>query len=63
MNFVGILFTMIRKIKEDTLQGLHTKQTDVNFFLINFDDYGVYVVPGLGTRYHCHHSPINKAVS
>ena len=39
-----------------------TKATRCNFFYINFDEYGFYVVPGLGTRYHCHHSPINKAV-
>ena len=31
------------------------------FFYIDFDDYGFYVVPGLGTRDHSHHSPLNKA--
>ena len=40
-----------------------TKETRCKFFFyINFDEYGFYVVPGLGTKHHCHHSPINKAV-
>ena len=43
-----------------THQGQAPKQLDA-FFYVNFDDYGFYIVPGLGTRYHSHHSPLNKA--
>ena len=31
------------------------------FFCINFDNYGFYVEPGYGNKYHSHHFPLNKA--
>ena len=39
-----------------------TSQTRCKFFFyINFDDYGFYIEPGYGNKYHSHHSPLNKA--
>ena len=39
-----------------------TKATRCKFFFyLDFDEYGFYVVPGLGTRHHSHHSPLNRA--
>ena len=39
-----------------------TTQTRCNFFFyINFDNYGFYIEPGYGNKYHSHHFPLNKA--
>ena len=71
MNVVDTPFTMIGKIRDHRAEKKcrrsyssrsSTKATRCKFFFyIDFDEYGFYVVPGLGTRYHTHHSPLNKA--
>ena len=48
-------------IGDATLQDLEKKATRCKFFFcINFDTYGFYVEPGLGSRDHTHHHPMNR---
>ena len=71
MNLDGIHCTMIVKTRDHLVeknvggvipQDQAPKQLDAKICFISIlFDYGFYVVPGLGTRNHSHHSPLNKA--
>ena len=52
-----------RKKRRRSYSGISiTSQTRCKFFFyINFDNYGFYVQPGYGNKYHSHHFPLNKA--
>jgi len=52
-----------KKIRRGYSSRSITKETRCKFFFyINFDEYGFFVEPGIGNRYHTHHSPMNKLI-